>query len=328
MQILLSEAANARVGERLRALSPGLSIALLHGDGSLSRDGDKVSEDQIAPEAVWASLDVFTGGQLGRMLGLVIRAPTVRWVQSFAAGVESPVFKTLVGAGVRLCKGSAQAPAIAEYVLCNALSLIHPIARYEEDKAERRWRPTGFREVASTRWTLVGYGSIGREIAARLRPFNARLTVVRRSVTDVALADDVRPAADLPELASGSDVVVLACALNAQTQGIAGEAFFQALKPGAIFINIGRGGLVDEEALRRGLERDQPATAVLDVFETEPLPETSWMWEHPKVRISPHRSGGGDGVLGRGDRLFLENLARYLRKEVLLHEAQPWEVGL
>ncbi len=105
-------------------------------------------------------------------------------------------------------------------------------------------------------------------------------------------------------------------------------AFFQALKPGAILLNIGRGGLVDEDALKAGLDRDQPAHAVLDVFQTEPLPADSWFWDHPKVRVSAHTSNSGDGNLGRGDALFLENLRRYLAKEPLLNEADPSEVGL
>jgi phosphoglycerate dehydrogenase-like enzyme len=128
----------------------------------------------------------------------------------------------------------------------------------------------------------------------------------------------------LPE----ADVVVLACALNDETRGMCDEAFFRAMKPGAVLINIGRGGLVDEDALRSGLDRDQPGHAVLDVFRTEPLPADSWFWDHPKVRVSAHTSNSGDGNAGRGDELFLENLRRYLAKEPLLNEADPREVGL
>jgi len=105
-------------------------------------------------------------------------------------------------------------------------------------------------------------------------------------------------------------------------------AFFKALKPGAILINIGRGGLIDEDALRAGLDRGQPAHAVLDVFATEPLPPDSWFWDHPKVRVSAHTSNSGDGNLARGDELFLDNLARYLAKQPLRNEADPAEVGL
>jgi phosphoglycerate dehydrogenase-like enzyme len=122
--------------------------------------------------------------------------------------------------------------------------------------------------------------------------------------------------------------VVLACALNDDTRGMCDAAFFQVVKPGAILINIGRGALVDEDALKAGLERDQPGHAVLDVFAVEPLPADSWFWDHPKVRVSAHTSNSGDGNVGRGDDLFLENLRRYLARETLLNEADPSEVGL
>src|SRR5262249_58748583 len=105
------------------------------------------------------------------------------------------------------------------------------------------------------------------------------------------------------EAAAGAGVVVRAGAPNADPRHMCDEAFFRALKPGAILINIGRGGLIDEDALRAGLERDQPAHAVLDVFATEPLPPDSWFWDHPKVRVSAHTSNSGDGNLARGAEL-------------------------
>jgi phosphoglycerate dehydrogenase-like enzyme len=100
------------------------------------------------------------------------------------------------------------------------------------------------------------------------------------------------------------------------------------MKPGAVLINIGRGGLVDDEALRRGLDRDQPAQAVLDVFTKEPLPADNWMWNHPKIRVTAHTSHFGHGTMGRGDTLFLDNLKRFLAGEPLLNEASKSEVGL
>jgi phosphoglycerate dehydrogenase-like enzyme len=151
---------------------------------------------------------------------------------------------------------------------------------------------------------------------------------VRRQSDDRGLADAVIPLADITRVLPQTDVVVLACALNDQTRYLANDAFFGALKKGAILINIGRGALVDAEALKRGLDRDQPGHAVLDVFEQEPLPVDNWMWSHPKIRISAHTSPFGSGTPRRGDELFLENLKRYLKGEALLNEATRAEVGL
>ena len=249
-------------------------------------------------------------------------------MQIFAAGVDNPAFKMVMGKGLRLSKSSAQAPAIAEYVMAHALSLLHPIAEQRRVQGDREWTYVNFREIGSTRWLMVGFGAIGTEIAKRLHPFGAPLTVVRRSPAPEPLAADVRPTADLLTLLPDADVVVLACALNDETRGMADAAFFAAMKPGALLINIARGGLVDEAALKAGLDRDQPAMAVLDVFETEPLPADAWFWDHPKVRVTGHCSNAGDGVLARGDPLFLENLRRYRAGEPLLNEASLSEVGL
>jgi len=151
---------------------------------------------------------------------------------------------------------------------------------------------------------------------------------VRRQSDNRGLADAIIPLSDVAKVLPETDVVVLACALNAQTRYLANDAFFEKLKKGAILINIARGALIDPEALKRGLDRDQPRTAVLDVFEQEPLPADNWMWKHPKVRVSAHTSPHGSGTIGRGDELFLENLRRYLKGEPILNEATKAEVGL
>ena len=233
-----------------------------------------------------------------------------------------------MGKGIRLSKSSAQAPAIAEYVVCHALSLLAPITAYRVAQVAHEWKSVPFREVAETRWVIVGFGSIGSEIARRVKPFGAHITVVRRTPAPDALVDEVRASSDLLSLLPNADVVVLACSLNDETRGIAGTEFFAAMKPGSILVNIGRGGLLDEAALQAGLAVDKPAAAVLDVFQTEPLPADAWAWDHPKVRVSSHCAGAGSGVLGRGDELFLENYRRFLAGEPLLHEAALSEVGL
>jgi phosphoglycerate dehydrogenase-like enzyme len=230
---------------------------------------------------------------------------------------------------VRLSKSSAQATPIAEYVVAHALSLQVPIDAQAALQAKHEWKNTPYRELGHTRWLMAGFGNIGHEIAKRIKPFGVHLTVVRRSPTGQGdLADQVIALKDIGGELPQADVVVLACALNDETRSMCDKAFFKAMKPGAILINIGRGGLVDEDALRAGLDRDQPAHAVLDVFQTEPLPADSWFWDHPKVRVSAHTSNSGDGNLGRGDELFLENLRRYLAGDALLNEATPSEVGL
>jgi phosphoglycerate dehydrogenase-like enzyme len=238
------------------------------------------------------------------------------------------VFKQVMAKGIRLTKSSAQALPIAEYVLAHAFALIVPLDSQREAQTRKEWRRTPFREIGQTRWTVIGFGSIGKLIAQRLKPFGAHLTVVRRSPVPDPLADAVIDMSGLPGALPQSDVVVLANSLNDQTRSMANDKFFAAMKEGSILINIARGALIDDAALQRGLAQNKPAHAVLDVFEPEPLPSDNWMWTHPKVRISGHTSNAGNGTPGRGDILFLENLKRYLANEPLLNEAHNSEVGL
>lgn len=328
MQILMTKSAHKRVAERLSQVAPEAQVITIAGEEDYALDGQPVTADEIAPEVVWLSLDSWTSGALPKLYGRIMKSPNARWTQIMAAGIDNPMFRTILEKGVRLTKSSAQATPIAEYVVAHALSLQVPIPAQADAQHRRAWERTPYVELGHTRWVLAGYGNIGHEIAKRIKPFGVHLTVVRRSPAPDSLADQVVGLDQFNSVCADADVVVLACALNDDTRGMCDAAFFEAVKPGAVLINIGRGGLVDEDALKVGLDRDQPAHAVLDVFATEPLPDDSWFWDHPKVRVSAHTSNSGDGNLGRGDELFLENLRRYLAKEPLLNEADPSEVGL
>ena len=114
--------------------------------------------------------------------------------------------------------------------------------------------------------------------------------------------------------------------MNDTTRGMVDAAFFDAVKPGAILVNVARGPLIDDAALIAALDRGQVDTAVLDVFHTEPLPVDDPLWAHPKVRLTPHTSFAGDGVQHRWDQLFLDNIARFARGEPLERVVDPTEL--
>lgn len=328
MRLLLSASGQALLGDRLEAVAPGLELVVMDANGSCLLDGEVLEPADVQPDLVWLSLDNYLDDLLTQMFGVILDpSSTVQWIQTFNAGLDSPawLWTAVLERGIQLCKGSAQAPPIAEYVLAHALSLIVPVERQRSLQADHDWQRTPFQEVSQTRWLLVGYGPIGQEIAQRLAPFGAHLTVVRRGPTAPG-ADDVTTLDHLPEVLPDADVVVLACASTDETRGLADAAFFLALRPGAMLINIARGDLIDEDALRGGLDRSQPATAVLDVTATEPLPSDHWLWDHPKVRLSAHTSSAGEGTPSRGAELFLENLRRFLADEPLLNEASSLAV--
>ncbi len=328
MQILMTRSALKRVRERLVEVAPDAQVVTIAGEDEYECDGRPVDESDLAPEVVWLSLDSWTSGSLPKLYGRIMKSPAARWTQIMAAGIDNPMFRNILEKGVRITKSSAQAIPIAEYVVGHGISLQLPIQAQADAQARHEWTRTPYTELGHTRWVLAGYGSIGKEIAKRIKPFGVHLTVVRRNPASDPLADAVVGLERFREVCAEADVVALACALNDDTRHMCDDAFFKALKPGAVLINIGRGDLIDEDALKAGLERDQPAHAVLDVFATEPLPADSWFWDHPKVRVSAHTSNSGDGNLGRGDELFLDNLARYLARQPLRNEADPSEVGL
>jgi len=326
MQALLLRAPYDRIAERLAALAPDLDVVILEPDGGLTLRGAPFDAAGLKPQIWWLSLDAF-GKRGGDYFPRLAASPDARWVQTAFAGLDNPMFKPLARETLTVTNSSAQAPAIAEYVTIHALSLLHPIAEQAAHQRAHQWTPVNFREVGQTRWLIVGFGNIGREIAQRARAFGAQVEAVRRSPDPEGLADAVSTLADLPQTLPEADVVVLACALNEETRNLADAAFFAAMKPGAILINIGRGGLVDEDALRAGLDRNQPAHAVLDVFQTEPLPADAWFWDHPQVRVTPHASNRGELTGGRGDELFLTNLALYLRGEPMRNVTRAADIG-
>lgn len=327
-RLVLAETAYRRIAPRLVEFESRLDLAILGNDHALRDPRTGLAHSAAAADIIWLSLDCYDTGQFQALTKMALDAPQApQWIQTCNAGLDNPIYRSLAERGTRITKSTAQSVAIAEYVVAHALSLILPIRKQRELQAQRVWETTPFREIGQTRWTLVGYGAIGQEITRRIKPFGVHLTVARRSRVADDLVDHVVGLAELPEAIAQSDVVVLGCALNAETHNLAGEQFFAALKRGAILINIGRGGLVDEDALRRGLDRDQPAHAVLDVFRAEPLPSDSWLWEHPKIRVSAHTSNAGHGVLDRGDVLFTRNLSRFMSGRPLLNEASPTEVG-
>ena len=323
----MSEASYHRIRDRIAHLAPKLEIVTVPELNRFVRNGIDLAAGDIAPEIVWNTQEAYQGGLLPTLMRALLDSPSVRWLQTFNAGLDLPIFRRIMEKGVRITKSSAQGVVIAEYVLAHALSLIVPIDAQKALQAQREWGRTQYREVSQTRWLLVGYGAIGEQIAQRARAFGVDLTVVRRG-SDAGLAHRTLPLSRIAEALPDTDVVVLACALTDETRDMCNDAFFAALKPGALLINIGRGGLVDEDALRRGLDAGRPAHAVLDVFQTEPLPTDHWIWTHPQVRISAHTSNSGDGVQPRADEQFIANLERWIRGEPLMNEAAPSEVGL
>jgi phosphoglycerate dehydrogenase-like enzyme len=322
MKLLIHRGALKRVEHELAATGLPLDVVVIDENGVWHGD-QKIEAKDAAPDIAWVSVDVFITRQMPLFFEAILGAGTTRWMQTFNAGLDLPVFKEVLAKGIRLTNSDAQAVPIAEYVVANALAELHPITAHRVAQVQRKWKTVPFREISQTSWLIIGYGHIGEEVARRVKPFGARVVGIRRNTKPSEFADKIATLADLLALLPEADVVVLSCALNDQTRDLANDTFFTAMKPGSLLINIARGGVVDENALLTALARNAPRVAILDVFKQEPLPETNQFWTHPQVRVTAHTSAAGSGTIPRGDQLFLNNLKRYAAGEPLINEVTP-----
>ncbi len=323
MRLFLYRPDHVRLAARLAAF-PGLEIAVMDdGKAVLGADGAEIDRRAVRPVAAYASSGLYTHGPVRAFFGVLRHAGTLRWLQSGAAGHDAPVFPILARGGAVICNSSAAGPAVADYVLAGVMAAFHRVHQRREQQSGRLWQRVEFREMADTRWLVVGMGHIGRAVAQRARGFDAHVTGVRRSPAGDEPADaTIRPAAlgsALPE----SDVVVLTAPLTEETRGMVDADFLDAMKAGSVLVNIARGGLVDEAALLAALDRGRPAHAVLDVFEEEPLPAWSRFWSHPRATVSAHCAGASPGTVRRNDALFLDNLGRFLAGKPLRLQIDP-----
>ena len=328
-RLLIHEAAWRPVVDALVEYGPALETLVMNNLGVITQAGRVVENGSAHPDAAWLTAGLFSSPAAKPFVVELLKAPNLKWVQSVAAGFDHPMFAQIVGKGARLSNSHAHAGPIADYVLAGVLDHFQGGPARRDAQARGVWEELVAREIAGTRWLIVGFGAIGQAVAARARAFGATLVGVRRNRAPDPTLERVVSLADIHAELPTADVVVLSAPLNADTRGIADARFFAAMKRGAVLVNVGRGGLVNETDLLAALDRGVPAHAVLDVFETEPLPAKSLFWSHPRVSLTAHsasETGEGGEVARRNEALFLDNLRRYLAGEALLNLVDPADV--
>lgn len=292
--------------DNLAGLLPGWELASCPPDGIAEH---AAGADVICP--LGARLDAPT-----------MRAGTFGLVQQFGVGldgVDVPA-ATELGVWVARVPGDAggNADSVAELAVLHLLALAR---RFDESRAalaEGRWaaRPAGLSLLEAT-VLIVGLGAIGTAVARRLAPFGPRLLAVRGrparggppEIADVAGPDR------LPELLGQADAVICCAELHAGTAGLFGEAEFAAMKPGALFVNVARGGLVDEAALLAALDSGQVGGAGLDVFAREPADPDGPLPRHPRVLATPHVGWLTGLMFARTSEVFAASLRAWAAGE-------------
>ncbi|MGE5590219.1 MAG: D-2-hydroxyacid dehydrogenase [Bacillota bacterium] len=252
-------------------------------------------------------------------------AARLRWVQSLSAGVEALVEELRrVQAGGRTvaltnARGAHGEP-IAEHVLGMILAFTRRLLAAERAQATHEWVQLSPVDLAGQTVGIVGFGSIGQAIAAKLHPLGVRILATRARPQPHPLAEQVLGPDGLDVLLREADVLVVAAPAVPSTEALLGAPEFARMKPGALLVNIARGSLVDETALVTALESGRLGGAALDVFVTEPLPAESPLWGAPRLLITPHYAGISPRTMERVLDIVAENMRRFASGEPLLNQ--------
>ncbi|MFC2005559.1 D-2-hydroxyacid dehydrogenase [Chloroflexota bacterium] len=255
---------------------------------------------------------------------LLSRAPKLKWIHIGGTGIDLYLSTGIFEGNVTITNSrGVPAVPISEHVLGFMFMLAKNAERLLGNKQDRRWERFVTMELRDRTVGIIGLGAIGSEVARLAKGIGMRVLATRRSATGqqskVFGVDEIYPPSNLLQMLSESDFVVVAAPLTAETMGLIGEAELRAMQPTAYLINIARGRIVDQSALIRALREGWIAGAGLDVFESEPLPADSELWELPNVLLSSHMAGSTDRRNQRVLGLFCDNLKRYLAGEQLLN---------
>lgn len=254
---------------------------------------------------------VVTPYDLGDQLGEAVKGmERLRVVQTLTAGVDA--VRASVPAGVTLCNGRGiHDTSTAELAFLLVLAGLRDLPRFVRAQDRREWSPAWRGALAGKRVAVVGAGSIASALQRRLEAFEAEVTMVGRTARDGVRATD-----ELPSLLPEQDVVVLLVPLTDATRGLVDADFLAALPDGALLVNVARGAVVDTDALLAELGTGR-LRAALDVFETEPLPDDSPLWDARGLILTPHVGGLSDAMWPRAYRLVREQLERFAAGEPL-----------
>jgi phosphoglycerate dehydrogenase-like enzyme len=318
--LLLHARTFARLEPRLKGRETVLSIATLDDAGRWHNG--YTSQSLKAPPAVhlaFGNVDAFYAPSVRDFMLAILKSEGFDWFQSAAAGIENPALAS-IGQKARLyTTNHTQAEAMAEWALWQALDFLRDGPGHRALQRQGKWMRLKAREIRGSRWLVIGYGSIGEAVGRRVSALGGVVTGVRRRQGPApGAARIIAPEAVAGELPT-ADVVMLSLPHTTETEGIADAGFFAKMRSDALFLNLGRGALVDEAALVAALDAGRLAYAALDVTRTEPLPEDSPLWRHPRLAITPHDSSDTPGTVARADETFLTNLDLYLAGKPMHH---------
>ena len=331
LEVLITVPFSDELIAKLSNLSPRLHIKSLRANHS----------SDIPPED-WKETEILYTSQV---LPALEQAPNLRWLQFHWAGVDHAIDAPILSKPdlVATSMSGAAVPQMGEYILTMLLALGHrlPDMIDHQKRAEwpqDRWKRFAPQELNRSIVGIVGYGSIGREVARLLRAFGTTVLASKRDLmhpedtdyTPEGLGDPrgelvhrLYPEKALKSMFKECDFVVVTVPLTPETRDLIGEEEIAALKPSAFLIDTSRGGIVNHKALINALREHKIAGAALDVFPEEPLSANSPLWMLPNVIITPHISGNTRHYNERAIAMFADNLHRYLAGLPLYNRIDP-----
>ncbi|MGA9049304.1 MAG: D-2-hydroxyacid dehydrogenase [Dehalococcoidia bacterium] len=308
-----------RAARQITDISKRIKLIDAAGPAQREQEGDAAARRQM--DSLLSDAEVIYGFRLPR--NVIARAPRLKWIQVMAAGVDRYLTDEILRSRVTVTNVSGiHTTTIGEFVMGLMLMFVKRSDMCFQLKQQKRWQQFNPGILKGKTVGIVGLGNIGREVARLSKAFGMIVIATRRSAHEGQKSknvDKVFAPGRIDGLLASSDFVVLTLPLTAQTLHIVGEAQLRSMKRTAYLVNIARGNIVDEKALVRALKKKWIAGAGLDVFEEEPLPSDSPLWELPNVIFSPHVAGGMENYIEQTNGVFCENLVRYLNKRKLLN---------
>ena len=284
-----------------------------HIDTTVSWDYEAFDREMRSAEVL-----IFMGLDLDKK-NFSSRVPNLNWIQLTCAGVDHLMpFDWLPERVVVTNNSGAHADKDGEFALTAILMLNHSVPFMATNQRKAEWSQRYGSPVNGKTLAIIGVGSIGGAAAARARRLGMRVIGVRRSGRNHRSVDEMYTPSELPRVLGQADFVLVTLPLTAETHRIIDRQAFGWMRPGAGFANLGRGGTVDYEALADALKSGHLSGAVLDAYEEEPLPASSFLWSTPNLILSPHCSSSDVGqYIPITLEIAYENLGRYLAKKRL-----------
>ncbi|GAA3282212.1 D-2-hydroxyacid dehydrogenase [Nesterenkonia halobia] len=332
-----------RLCRRIEELEPRIDLIRDHslyrpmrGPADWSGDPEHVRspEERSAYEEMIDSAEALFGlpdvdpSQLART---VAANPRLRWVHATAAGGGAQVKaadlpREALASIAFTSSAGVHGDTLAEFALFGVLAGAKDLPRLQAQQREHRWTQRWeMRQIDEMTVLVVGLGGIGSSVAEKLDALGATVVGTSRSGRPVDGVDRIVDVADLPSAAAEADAVVVTLPGTAATEGLVGRDVLDAIKPGATVVNVGRGTVIDEDALVAALDDGRVGFAALDVFAVEPLPEDSPLWDHPHVLVSPHTAALNRAEEERIAKMFAENARRLLDGEPMRSRVDTME---